>query len=106
MKKRIMSQTIILSLKDCEKLIVTAQNKIEIMFKIFILFLLIMFMKNVEKYDYFSSIDDEASITRREIMKIIHRINSNKAFKINKIINKTLQQFVRVVFKQIRFFFR
>ena len=56
-------------------------------------------MKDVIKFDYFSLIDDETSMTRREIMKIIHKINLNKTFKINKIINKTLRQLVRVVIK-------
>ena len=54
-------------------------------------------MKNVEKFDYFLSVDDEASITRREIMKVIYKVNSNKTFKINEIINKALRQFIRVV---------
>ena len=62
-------------------------------------------MKNVAKFDYFSLIDDEASMTRREIMKIIYKINLNKTFEINEIINKTLRQFVRVVVKQIYFLF-
>ena len=100
-----MSQTIISSLKKREKLIITAQNKIKIMFKIYFSFSLIMFMKNVAKFDYSSSINDETSITRREIMKIIYKVNSNKIFEINEIINRTLRQFICVVIKQIRFFF-
>ena len=96
---------IILSLKKREKLIITTQNKIEIMFKVHFLFSSIMFMKNVVKFDYFLSVDDETSITHREIMKIIHKINSNKIFKKNKIINKALRQFVYVIVKQICFFF-
>ena len=54
-------------------------------------------MKNIIKFDYSSSTDDETSMTYREIIRIIHKINSNKTFKINKIINKTLRQFVRVI---------
>ena len=61
------------------------------MFEVYFSFSLIMFIKNVEKFDYFSLIDDGASMTRREIIKIIYKINSNKAFKINKVINKTLR---------------
>ena len=94
-----MSQTIILSLKKREKLIITAQNKIEIMFKIYFLLSSTIFIKNVEKFDYFLLIDGETSMTRREIIKIIHKINLNKIFKINEIINKILQQFARVVVK-------
>ena len=94
-----MSQIIISLLKKREKLIITTQNKIEIMFKIYFSFLLMMFMKDVAKFDYFSSIDDGASMTRREIIKIIYKINSDKTFKINKIINRTLQQLARVIVK-------
>ena len=100
-----MLQTIISSLKKREKLIITTQNKIEIMFEVYFLFSSTIFIKNVEKFNYFSLIDDETSITRREVMKIIYKINSNKTFKINEIINKTLRQFVRVVVEQICFLF-
>ena len=75
------------------------------MFKVHFSFSSTMFMKNVAKFDYSSSIDNETSMTRREIMKIIHKINLNKTFKINEIINKTLRQFVRVIVEQIHFFF-
>ena len=64
-----------------------------------------MFMKNVAKFDYFSSIDDETLMIHRKIIKIIHKINLNKIFKINKIINKTLRQLVCVVIERIHFFF-
>ena len=104
-KKKIISQTIISSLKKREKLIIITQNKIEIMFETHFSFLSTMFMKNVIKFDYFSSVDDETPMTRREIIKIIHKINSNKTFEINEIINKALRQLVRVIIKQIHFFF-
>ena len=92
-----MLQTIILSLKKRVKLIIIAQNKMEIMFKIYFLFLLTMFMKKIAEFNYFLSINDETSMTRYKIKKIIYKINLNKIFKINKIINKILQQFIRVV---------
>ena len=82
-----------------EKLIITTQNKIEIMFETYFSFSLTMFMKNIIKFNYSSSTDDETSMTRREIIKIIHKINLNKIFKINKIINKTLRQLARVIVK-------
>ena len=75
------------------------------MFEIYFSFSSTMFMKNVVKFDYFSSINDERSITRHKIMKVIHKINSNKIFKINEIINKALRQLARVIVKQIYFFF-
>ena len=67
------------------------------MFEIYFSFSLIMFIKNIKEFDYFKIINDEKSMTRREIMKIIHKINLNKTFKINKIINKILRQFVYIV---------
>ena len=84
-------------MKKREELIITAQNKIEIMFKIYFSFSSTIFIKNVEKFNYFLLIDDETSITHREIIKIIHKINSNKTFKINEIINKTLRQLICVI---------
>ena len=75
------------------------------MFKTYFSFLLTMFMKDVTKFNYFSSVDDETLMTRREIIKIIHKISLNKIFKINKIINRMLRQLVRIVVKQINFFF-
>ena len=75
------------------------------MFKIYFSFLSTMFMKNVEEFDYFSSIDDKTSIIHREIIRIIYKINSNKTFEINNIINKTLQQLARVIIEQICSFF-
>ena len=88
---------IILSLKKREKLINITQNKIKIMFKIYFSFLSTMFIKNVKEFDYFSSIDDETSITHCEIIKIIYKISLNRIFEINKIINITLRQLVRVI---------
>ena len=69
------------------------------MLEIHFLFLSTMFMKDVAKFNYFSLIDDETSMTRREIIKIIYKINLNKIFEINKFINKTLRQLIRVIIK-------
>ena len=104
-KKKIILQIIISSLKERERLIITTQNKIEIMFKIHFLFSSTMFMKNIKEYKYFSSVHNETSITHCEIMKIIYKINLNKTFEINEVINKILRQFVRVVIEQIHSLF-
>ena len=61
------------------------------MFETYFLFSSTMLMKNIAKFDYFLLIDDEASITRREIIKVIHKISLNKTFGINEIINRALQ---------------
>ena len=72
-------------LKERKKLTIIMLNKIKIMFKVQFLFLSIMFIKNVEKFNYFSLIDDEALMSYHEIMKIIYKINFDKIFKINKL---------------------
>ena len=79
-------------LKTRENIIATTQNKIEIMFKIHFLFSSIVFMNDIEKFIYSSSTDDNKTMTRRKIIKIVYKINSNKTLKINEIINKTLRQ--------------
>ena len=86
-----MLQMIISLLKKREKLIITTQNKTKIIFKIHFSFSSTMFMKDIAKFNYSSSIDDEASMTRRKIMRIIYKNNSNKTFEINEIINIILR---------------
>ena len=86
-------------MKTRENVLVTTQNKIEIMFKIHFLFSLIIFINDIEKFVYFSLTDDNKRMTRCEIIKIIYKINSNKTSKINEIINKTLRQLARIIIK-------
>ena len=86
-------------LKKYKELIIKMKDKIKIIFKVYFSFSLIMFIKNIIKFNYFSLIDDETSMTHYKIIKIIYKINLNKIFKINKIINRTLQQFIRVIIK-------
>ena len=92
-------------MKTRENVAATTQNKIKIIFKIYFAFSLIIFMNDIEKFVYFSSTDNDETMTHRKIMKIVHQINSNKMLKINKVINKTLRQLARIIIKQIYFLF-
>ena len=92
-------------LKTCKDVVIMTQNKIEIIFKIHFSFLSIVFMNDIKKFVYFSSTENDKTMTYREIMKVVYKINSNKTSKINKIINKTLRQFARIIIKQIYFLF-
>ena len=92
-------------LKIRENVTAMTQNKIKIMFKIHFSFSSIVFMNDIKKFVYFSSTDDDETMTRREIIKIVYKINSNKMSKVNEIINKMLRQFARIIIKQIYFFF-
>jgi hypothetical protein len=44
-------------------------------------------------------------MSKRKIIEAIYKATSNKTFEINKIINRTLRQLVRVISKQIKFLF-
>ena len=90
---------IISSLKTCENVVAITQNKIEIIFKIYFSSSLIIFMNDIEKFVYFLSADDDETIIRREIIKIVYKIKLNKMLKINEIINKAMQQFARIIIK-------
>ena len=63
-------------------------------------------MNDIEKFVYSLSTNNDETMTRREIMKIVYKINLNKIFKINEIINKALRQLARIIIKQICFFFQ
>ena len=104
-EKKIILQTIISSLKTRENVVATIQNKVEIMFEAHFSFSSIVFMNDIERFVYFSSTNDDETVTRREIMKIVYKINLNKASKINEIINRTLRQLARIIIEQIHFFF-
>ena len=79
-------------MKTRENVAATAQDKVKIMFKIHFSFLSIVLMNDIEKFIYLSSTENDETITRYEIMKVVYKISSNKASKINEIINKTLRQ--------------
>ena len=104
-KREIILQMIISLLKTRENVVATTQNKIEIIFKIYFSFSSIVVMNNIKRFVYFSSIKNDKTMTRREIIKVVYKINSNKVSKINEIINKMLRQLARVIIKQIHFLF-
>ena len=92
-------------MKTRENVAAMMQNKIKIIVEIHFSFLSIVFINDIRKFMYFSSTDDNKTMTRYEIIKIVYKINSNKTLKVNKIINRTLQQLARIIIKQIHFLF-
>ena len=56
-------------------------------------------MNDIEKFVYSSSTNDDETMTRREIIKIVYKINLNKTLKVNEIINKALRQLARIIIK-------
>ena len=84
-------------MKTREKVAAMTQNKVKIIFKIHFSFLSIIFMNDIKKFIYFSLTDDDETVTRHKIIKIVYKINLNKASKINEVINKTLRQLARII---------
>ena len=80
---------------------VQTQNKIEIMFKIYFSSSLAVFTKDIKIFFYLTSTSDEKTITSREIIKTIYKVESDKALKMNEITNKVLQRLVNVAIKQV-----
>ena len=80
-----------------KNVVATTQNKVEIIFKIYFFFLSIILINDIEKFVYFSSTNDDKMITRRETIKVVYKINSNKMSKVNEIINKALRQLPRII---------
>ena len=78
-------------LKIRENIIATTQNKVEIMFETYFLFSSTIFMNDIKKFVYSLSINDNEAVTRREIIKVVYKINLNKMSRINKVINKALR---------------
>ena len=92
-------------MKTRENVAVTTQNKVEVMFETHFSFSSTIFMNDTEEFVYSSSTSDGEAVTRRKIMRIVYKVSSNKASRINKIINKALRQLIRVIIKQIRSLF-
>ena len=76
-----MLQTIILLLKKRYKLTIKTQNKIKIMFKIHFSSSSIISINDIEEFFYSSSVNDEKTMTSREIIKVVYKIDLNKTLK-------------------------
>ena len=94
-----MLQTIILSLKKQNKITVKTHEKVEIMFEIHFLSLLIIFTNDIKEFFYSSSTNDEETITNRKLIRIVHKIDMNKISEINEMINRMLKQLIAIVTK-------
>ena len=75
------------------------------MFKAHFSFSSTVFTKDIKTFFYFTSTSDEKTIINREIIKIVYKVESDKALKMNEITNRILQQFNDVAIKQLRFLF-
>jgi len=63
-------------------------------------------MQNIKDFDYFSLIEDDVSLTYREIKRVTHKATLNKTLKYTNYTNKVIRKLVNNASKQIRFLFK
>ncbi len=82
---------IILILKTNIKIATTIKKKTKTIFKIYLFFLFIVSINNIENFFYLFLINKNKIILQYKITKVIYKITSNKILNINNIINKILK---------------
>ena len=92
-----LTQAIILSLNRDENIVVMTTQKIKVIFQTHFSISSKTAMSDIEEFVYSTFIEKDSSITKREMTRAIHKVTFDKAFEINKITNKALKQFVRLV---------
>ena len=75
------------------------------MFETHFLSLLKMLMNNIQNYNYASFIENDVSITKREVKRAIHKIVSNKISRFNEVTNRALRHLISVASTQVRSLF-
>ncbi len=87
---------IILLLRIDTNIATTTKNKIKIIFRFYFSSLFTILINNLNKFSYLTFIIDK-TILKREVIRAMHKATSNKTLKINDIINRTLQQLIRII---------
>jgi len=64
-----------------------------------------MLINDTHDYDYTLLIKNDASITKREIRRAIHKATLNKTSRFNEITNRALRHLISVALAQVRFLF-
>jgi len=67
------------------------------MFKFYFSFLFTILVDNLNEFSYSTSIEDNEIVSKRKVIKAMHKITSNKILKINNIINYALRQLICIV---------
>lgn len=80
-------------------------NKTEMIFLINFLLFSNFFMHSMKDFEYLFSIENDASLTHREIKWIAYKITLNKTSKYTKYMNRIMRKFINNALKQIRSLF-
>ncbi len=75
----------------------TTKNKIETMFRFYFSSLFTILVNNLNKFSYLIFIKDNKIISKREVIRAMHKITSNKTSRINDVINDALRQLICIV---------
>ena len=92
-----MIKFIILLLQINTNIAKTTKNKIETIFRFYFSSLFTILINDLNKFFYLIFIKDNKIISKRKVIKAMHKITSNKTLKIKNIINYTLQQLIRII---------
>jgi hypothetical protein len=85
---------IILLLRINISIATTIKNKIKTMFRFFFFIILV---NNLNEFSYLISIKDNKIMSKRKVIRAMHKTTSNKILKINNVINCVLQQLICIV---------
>jgi len=103
-----LTQATILSLakSECSDIVTTAQNKAKMMFQTHFSSSSEIFMLNTIEFKYSLSIENDASLTHREIKRVVYKAASDKTLKHTKYTNRIMRRLVDDASEQIRSLFK
>ncbi len=82
---------IILLLQINTNIATITKNKINIIFYFNFFSLFIILINDLNKFSYLIFIKDDKTMLKRKVIKVMHKITSNKTLEINNVINCTLR---------------
>ncbi len=91
---------------ECFNIVMTAQNKMKIMFQTHFSLFSKIFMLNTEDFKYSFLIENDISLMHCKIKRIIYKTMLNKTSRYTEYINKIMRKLVDDTSKQIRSLFK
>ena len=91
-----LTQATIFSLtkSECSDIIITAQNKVKMMFQTHFSSFSEIFMLNTINFEYLLSLEDDISLMHHEIKRVVYKATSDKTLKHTKYTNRIMRRLV------------
>ncbi len=87
----------ILLLRINTNIATTTKNKIKTIFRFYFFSLSTILVNNLNKFFYLIFIKDDKIMSKRKVIKAMHKTTFNKILEINDVINRTLRQLIRII---------